>query len=208
MLSTMDLEALLRAARDGQPGAWKALYPRLHGTLLGYFRRRFDESSAVELTDRTIEILTRELPNFVPRESLTQWVFGVARNRGRLEGRARAKSRALSDLAALIVNTANTSPTQRIHAQELSALLLEEIEQLPAHYRRVIEHDLDNDLNNEGSIKDEEFAAREGIEVATVWSRRHRAINMLRDRLMARLNPPRPLPRVADSTSTSSSPPA
>ena len=116
--------------------------------------------------------------------------------------------------AALIMKTETTSPTQRIRDEEFRALLLEEIEKLPTHYRLVIERDLVND----GSAKDEEFAARMGIQPATVWTRRHRAIKMLRDRLMARLNPPQPLPRVpqplprvaesTSSSSSSSSPPA
>jgi RNA polymerase sigma factor (sigma-70 family) len=200
----MDLEALLRAARDGEPGAWKALHPPLHRELRAYFLREFDESTAAELTQRTVESLVRQLPGFVPRESLRQWAFGIARNQGRREHQAHAQNQALGELAARIMKTPNTSPTERVYAKELITMLLEEIEKLPSRLRRVIEHDLEHGIENVGT----EFARREGIQPATVWSRRYRAITMLRDRLMARLNPPQPSPRVADSTSSSSSPPA
>jgi RNA polymerase sigma factor (sigma-70 family) len=195
----MDLEALLCAARDGKPGAWTTLHQSLHRELRPYFLREFDESTALELTQRTAVALVRQLPGFVPRESFRQWVFGIARNQRLMEHRARAQSEALTELAGRIMKTPNTSPTERVYAKEVKALLLEEIEKLPPHFRRVIENDLEN-----GSSADAEFAKREGIKPATVWSRRYRAITLLRDGLMARLNPS---PQVADSTSSSSSPP-
>lgn len=202
MLSRMDLEALLRAARDGNPEAWDALHRWLSGELRRYFLRQFDESTAVELTQRTMKELSSKLPGFQEESSLRGWVFGIARNQGRLEHRARAQSsKALSELAArVLMKTPNTSPTERVHAKEVRAMLLEAIEALPARLRRVIEHDLAND----GSIEDEQLAAREGIQPGTVWSRRHRAITLLRDRLMARLNTPPQPPIVADSTTSSS----
>jgi RNA polymerase sigma factor (sigma-70 family) len=156
-----------------------------------------------------MDILTKKLPVVVLRkDSLKKWVFGVARNQGLLEHRARAQNnKALGELAAQIMKP-NTSPTEGLYAKELRALLLEEIEKLPSRLRRVIEHDLQSgDLATPDRQRSlEEFARQEGIQPGTVWSRRFRAVAMLRDGLTARLNPPHP--SVADSTTTPSSPPA
>jgi RNA polymerase sigma factor (sigma-70 family) len=179
----MDLEALLRAARDGDRAAWDDLVPSLYRELRAFFRRDFDDPSAVELTQRTVTIVARQLPGFVPQKSLRQWVFGIARNQGRLEHRARARARALGELAALVVQTPGTSPTARIYARELVALLREEIEKLPPHYRCVVEHDLEG-----GEL--EALAEREGIEPATARSRRFRALQLLRRQLLARIDAP------------------
>jgi RNA polymerase sigma-70 factor (ECF subfamily) len=207
----MDLEALLSAARDGKPEAWDELHKGLSRELRVYFRREFDESTADELTDRTVEILAENLRGFEPeKKSLRKWVFGIARNQGLLEHRARRQdNKALSELAAQVMKTPNTSPTaERICAKEkLIAILLEEIEKLPSHLRRVVEHDLESATlaTPKRRLSLEEFARQEAIQPATVWSRRFRAITMLRDRLMARL---KSRPTAVDSTSSSSSSPA
>jgi RNA polymerase sigma factor (sigma-70 family) len=186
-----------------------------------YFLREFDKSTAAELTDRTIEILTKTLHGFEPeKKSLRNWVFGIARKQGLREHRARRQSsKALGAFAEQIIKTPNTSPTaERIEAKEqLIAILREEIEKLPSRLRRVIEHDLDNaDLAIPERLRSlEEFARQEGIQPATVRTRRFQAITILRGRLEIRLrdgltarpNPPQPSPTVADSTSSSSSSP-
>lgn len=195
----MDLEVLLRAARDGEPGAWKALLPRLHRELRRYFQRDFDESTTDELMQRTVAILIDKLPGFDADESLRQWVFGVARNQRRMEYQSRTRTQALDGLT-VILWPPNTSPSARVYAKEARAMLLEEIEKLPPHYRAIVENDLSG-----GDTK--EFAERQNIAVKTVRTRRFRAIELLRHKLSARLEPP-PMPAiVADTTSSTSTPP-
>lgn len=181
----MDLEVLLRAVRNREPGAWKALYPTLSSELRGYFRRDFDEPTAVELTQRVVEILSRRLPIVkLEEDSIRNWVFGTAHNQGCLEHRARARDRALEERAPPMA--ADMSPSQRIIGEEIWTMLFEEIERLPDFYRCVIENDLDGDMT------DDELALQEGVEVGTIRTRRHRATGLLREGMMARMDGPLP----------------
>lgn len=192
----MDLEPLLRAARDREPGAWAAVVPRLLHELRWYFAREFDGLDAVELAQRTVTIVARQLPGFVPQKSLKQWVFGIARNQGRIELRAHGRDDRLRGLVAQVVRTPGTSPTARVYTNELLALLRAAIEQLPGKYRRVVEHDLEG-----GDI--ESFAEREGIKRSTARSHRFRAYAILRRQLVAHLESPPATPADHDSTPNS-----
>lgn len=178
----MDLEALLRAARDGEPGAWKALTPHLYRVLQSHFAHEFDQAEAIELSQRTVEAIVRQLPGFVPRESLTQWVFGIAHNQGVNEHRARNKRAGVGGLGTQFVPRTPTSITARVYTNELLGILLEELEHLPGYQRRVVEHELGG-----GDI--ESFAERENILPSTARTRRHRAIERLRQQVSIRLAP-------------------
>jgi RNA polymerase sigma-70 factor (ECF subfamily) len=195
----MDLEGLLRAVRDGDVEAWNALHRTLRRELRVYFLRECDEATADELAQRTLVVLTRDLPGFDPRkESLRKWVFGIARNQRLSEYASRARSKALPepDLAA---DKANTSPSARLHAKEIRAILREEINKLPPHHRAIMKND-----RKGGDIR--EFAKRHNISLRTAYSRRARAREILRERLSMRLPQPLQLPEMmAESESTSSS---
>lgn len=191
----MELEPLLRAARDGEPGAWKLLTPLLYQSLTCYFAREFGKAETIELSQRTVAAVVHQLPGFVPRESLQKWVFGIARNQARDEHRARKKRARLHQIATQLIRS-RTSVTARVYDNQLKTILLQEIEQLPPHYRRVIEHELDG-----GDI--ESFAEREGIPPNTARTRHHRALDRLRRRLAARLAA-RPKSASKDSATPSS----
>lgn len=180
MLQVMDLELLLRAARDREPGAWDAMIPPLCRKLQSYFAREFDDLDPVELTQRTMVILARELPGFVPRKSLKRWVFGVARNQGRREVRARRKHEPLHELVAVVVGTLGTSPSARVYRNELTALFRDEIETLPPKYRLAVESYLEGD-------DIETYAKNQGLKPSTARSHRFRALAILRERLATHL---------------------
>lgn len=194
-VAAMDLEALLRAARDGEPGAWKALTPHLYRVLRSFFARDFDEAETIELSQRTVEAVVRQLPGFVPRESLEQWMFGIARNQGLNEHRARSK-RAGLEVGPQIARRTPTSVTARIYIGELLAILLEELEHLPLQQRRVVENEMGG-----GDI--ESFAERENILPGTARTRRYRAFERLRQQVSIRLAP-RPASRRRDAATPSS----
>jgi RNA polymerase sigma factor (sigma-70 family) len=199
----MDLETLLRAARDGKPGAWKALFLAVNREVRRYFLREFDEPTATDLTQRTAEILTRQLPlpGVVPDESFSKWVFGIARNLRRKEHESRTRSKALDELAD-VLQRPNMSPSASLYAEEARTILREEIDKLPPHYRAVMK----NDLKGRDIRK---FAKRQNIPLRTAYSRRARAMEILQERLSPRLPQPLQLPElmadVADSMSSSSS---
>jgi RNA polymerase sigma-70 factor, ECF subfamily len=178
-----DLEALLSAARDGDSEAWKVLIPQLYPKLRQYFiQRKFNACEAVELSQRTITAVMQRLPGFQPEKTLSAWVFGIARNLGRSEVKARIREERLGELASQMIRTP-TSPTKAIYAAQVSEILAEEIQKLATHHRLVIEHDLEDG-------DDEQFAKQHGLSVATVRTRRHRALKKLKQRVEARLNPP------------------
>ncbi|HLT35769.1 MAG TPA: sigma-70 family RNA polymerase sigma factor, partial [Enhygromyxa sp.] len=198
---TMDLEELLRAVRDGNVEAWNALHQKLRRELRIYFLRHFDEATTDELMARTLDVLVDKLPGFDPeKESLGKWVFGIARNQRLIEYASRAQSKALGQLAALLQKP-STSPSAPLYAKEVHIILHEEIDELPPHYRAVMKNDLKGD-----DIR--EFAKRQNIPLRTAYSRRSRAIEILRERLSARLPEPLPLPTaMVGATSSSPSPP-
>jgi RNA polymerase sigma factor (sigma-70 family) len=176
----MDLESLLRAARDGEPGAWAAMTPPLCRRLQSYFAREFHDLDPVELMQRTMVVLTRELPGRDVHKSLEGWVLGVARNQGRREVRARCKDERQHELVAPLVATLGTSPSAHLYRKELSAALWEEIERLPDKYQLAVESYLEGE-------DIETFAEKHGLKPSTARSHRFRALKILRERLATRL---------------------
>lgn len=174
-----DLEGLLRAARDKQPGAWDQLAPALDKGLARFFRRMVGDADAEELTQTTMLTIVQEIPGFVPRKTLSAWVFGIARNVANHRLRKRYSEESFQALLAQVDPTTKTSPLSRLYQKDLFALLREEIERMPPHYRRAVEIELDG-----RGIKT--HARLENISFATAGVRRHRAHNWLRKRLEAR----------------------
>jgi DNA-directed RNA polymerase specialized sigma24 family protein len=180
MLSMMDLESLLRAARNREPGAWDAMAPRLGPKLHWFFTREFGDLDPFELTQRTMVILASDLPKAVIRKSLEKWVFGVARNQGRREHRARRKDDRLQALVAVVACPIGTSPSAGAYLNELIAVVREEIEKLPLKYRLVVE----SDLEGNGIAT---YAKKAEIDPNTARVHRFRAREILRKRLAERL---------------------
>lgn len=190
----MDLETQLRAARDGDSRAWKALVPHLFQRLRGFFGRDFDHADALDLTQTTLTVLVESLSSADIHNSIEGWVFGVAHKQALLYHRSRSRAQNQEqgrwELADRLVRALGSGLSTRVRNNDLLEVIREEIENLPPAYRRTIENDLaDGDI--------ELFAAQEGIERDSVRSRRFRGYKVLRRRLEARgvLPPVPPVPK-------------
>jgi RNA polymerase sigma-70 factor (ECF subfamily) len=181
----MDLEPLLRAARDGHPKAWDTLMPPLGAKLRRYFSRWFDPEDAEDLTQITMLAIIEALPNFEPKKSLQGWVFGIARNQAHDALHDQYRVRALCDAVERLPVAPEPSLSSELARVELRGIAVEEVQQLPEHLRAVIENDLD-------SGDAQTFAEQQGIARATVRTRRYRAHDELRERIDDRCQTPPP----------------
>ncbi|PRP92408.1 RNA polymerase sigma factor [Enhygromyxa salina] len=184
----MDLDELLRAVRDEERGAWARLAPVLTVELRRYFSSWFGPDVAKDLTQATLVVLLDKLPGFEARESLRGWVFGIARNLAHNELRARYRRSELAEGVKHEPLAPARSPSSHARWRQRWELANEELEQLPDHYRDVIEHDLEG--GDAGS-----FAEHEGISRTTARTRRHRAQTELADRVQRRAETPTSPPR-------------
>jgi RNA polymerase sigma factor (sigma-70 family) len=181
----MDLESMLRAARDGHPDAWDTLTPPLSVELRRYFSRWFEPEDAKDLTQITMLAILEALPNFEPKKSLHGWVFGIARNQAYDALHDQYRLRALCGAVEMLPVAPEPSLSSELARVELRGIAVEEVEQLPEHLRAVIENDLD-------SGDAQAFAEQQGIARATVRTRRHRAHDELRERIDDRCQTPPP----------------
>jgi RNA polymerase sigma factor (sigma-70 family) len=125
-----------------------------------------------------------------PVEQVTAWLFRVARNRitdlfrrKAQEGRAEAPAMSGDEDEAALDGDLVASPDAGPEAEFARNVLIEELydalEELPAEQREVfIAHELEG-----WSFK--ELAARSGVSVNTLLSRKHYAVLHLRERLRA-----------------------
>lgn len=81
----MSLDNLLYAARAGDAKAKRRLFKELRRELVGYFRRRVPAADVEDLTQRTLEIVIKELSSFEARGPGTfrSFVFKTALNQVR-----------------------------------------------------------------------------------------------------------------------------
>jgi RNA polymerase sigma-70 factor, ECF subfamily len=179
------LGELLRAARDQQPGAW----PRLGGPLMLKLRLSLTKwvgaEDAKDLAQRTFIILMDRLPGFQPEGTLEAWVFGIARHLALDELRARKRRIIWEAAAGEVQLRQSVSPSSQLRRNECFKVLQDELAHLPKHLRDVIEHDL-------AGGDAEAFARKEGIALATVRTRRHRAHELLSERIRQRSKTPLP----------------
>lgn len=185
MVAPMDVEELLRAVRDNQPGAWPRLVGPLTIKLRLYLSRWVGAEDAKDLTQATFVVLMADLPDFVPKKSLTKWVFGIARNLMKDELKARKRRNRQEVAAAEVQLDPDRSSSSHLQWVQRFEIVEDELERLPDHLRGVIEHDL-------ADGEPEAFAQREGIALATVRTRRHRAHEMLGERVRQRSKTPTP----------------
>jgi RNA polymerase sigma factor (sigma-70 family) len=77
----MNFDAVLKAARTGEEGAWSALYAELAPALLGYLRAR-RAAHAEDLLGEVMLQVVRDLPSFDGGErDFRAWAFTIAHHR-------------------------------------------------------------------------------------------------------------------------------
>lgn len=178
----MQLDDLVAAVLDGDKRAWNELGLRLTEELERFFARSFSESDAEDLTQITLMIIHRKLPDFdVDGERpFVHWVRAIARVQMKEAQRQQGRRERREGRVAHVRRTPATNFSSNLNRNERLEMIERELDQLESPYRRVIENDL-----AEGDVK--EFAKAEQIQLGSVRTRRTRAYAKLR--ALLRLSP-------------------
>ncbi|PRQ07474.1 RNA polymerase sigma factor [Enhygromyxa salina] len=183
----MTLDELLDALNDGEPRAEERLFQRLRVELLPFFKKRVQASDAEDLTQETLAIVAKRLRT-TPFErgpvSFRSFAFGVAWFRVRDNRRAKVRDQLPLPPFPEWCDVPESSLDEAAMTLQQSALLHAALVAIKTCYRRALE----------SRLRDEdprEFAEAEGIEVGTVRSRVHRALELVRAEIEARRRTPR-----------------
>ena len=177
MVTAMDLEQLLRAVRDRQPGALEELVAELEDVLYAYFcSRRLSHHVAQDLTHDTLMVVIDKLPGLPEqpgRPSLRAWLFTTARYKSLEQWREEANrvETTLRRAEAIAAPGGSLSSQARLAEQKIE--LERGLAAMPPYLRDMVEFDLDD-----GDRK--AFASAKGIEEVTMRSQRRRYRGWLR----------------------------
>jgi RNA polymerase sigma factor (sigma-70 family) len=178
-LSDAELLGRFVVGRDEAAEAAFAALVERHGVMvLGVCRRVLaNRDEAEDAFQATFLVLARKAAAIARREQLASWLHGVAR-RAALDARARATRQKAREkrLGAMLP----AEPPDQTLANELRAVLDEELARLPERHRAAIL------LCELEGLSRREAAARLGISEGTLSSRLARAKSRLRDRLTRR----------------------
>jgi RNA polymerase sigma-70 factor, ECF subfamily len=183
----MTLDELLLALNDGEPRAEERLSGRLRLELLPYFKKRVPPSDAEDLTQETLVRVVERLRTkpFEPGPvSFRSFAFGIAGFRVRDDRRAKVRHDLNLPPFPDWCDVPESSPDETLIILQQSTLLHAALAAIKTRYRRALE----------SWLRDEDprdFAAAEGIEVGTVRSRIHRALELVRADIEARRRTPR-----------------
>jgi RNA polymerase sigma factor (sigma-70 family) len=169
---------LLRRFCRGEEPAFAALVQR-HGPLVLRVARRVlgNEADAEDVYQATFLLLARKAGAVAWRDSVANWLYGVAR-RLALNARLAAGRRQRHEGRA--APPAPAAPAEEITLREAQAILHEELARLPARYRAPLVH-----CFLEGATQDE--AARElGWSHSTLKRRLRRGRELMQGRLARR----------------------
>jgi RNA polymerase sigma-70 factor, ECF subfamily len=93
-LTEVDLDALVRRARAGDPGALGELYDRFRDRVARFATGRLgDPEKAEDVTSETFEGVLRGLPGYRPGTDFEAWLFTIAHRRVADHFRRRARRR-------------------------------------------------------------------------------------------------------------------
>jgi RNA polymerase sigma factor (sigma-70 family) len=164
---------------------------REQGRLRNFIRKRVaDSSEAEDILQEVFYELVEASRMMRPIEQVSAWLFRVARNKivdffrkKRPEASISDHSAATADGASLTLEDLLPSPGEGPEAAFARSVLVEELEEaleeLPEEQREVfVAHELEG-------LSFKEIAARTGVGVNTLLSRKHYAVIQLRERLQA-----------------------
>jgi RNA polymerase sigma-70 factor, ECF subfamily len=172
---------LLRRLRQGDEGAFTALYGRWQGPLFRFaLRMSGSEALAEDVTHEVFMALMNGGGAFDPAQGpLAAYLYGVARNqvRRRLE---RDRPRVGPEDAEPATTAPREDPLARLETAQDVHALRQALLSLPEHYREpIVLCDLEE-------LSYEQAAAALGCAVGTIRSRLHRGRELLATKLRAR----------------------
>ncbi len=172
-----DLATLIGAASAGDEGAWRSLVELYWRRVYALARsRRLSEELAEEITQSVFVTLAEKLPSqeYEEKGRFESWLFRVAMNRIRDEGRRSARQATPTDPAemreARLDETASAQDEEPELAQMRSA-----IAELNESDREIIE------LRHHAGMSFKGIADLLGEPVGTLLARHHRALRKLRE---------------------------
>ncbi len=173
-----DAELLERFVTSRDEAAFAALMARHGPMVFGLCRRMLAHAQdAEDAFQATFLILVRKASAIGRRELLGNWLYGVA---ARVAGRARRMAAMRQTREAADMERIATAMCETKEATDLSAAVAEEVQRLPAKYRRpVVQYYLQGRTT-------EEVAGELRCPVGTIKTRLSRAREMLRKRLTRR----------------------
>lgn len=179
----MSLDALLLAARTGDPSDRKRLAKGLVDKLEAYFRPRCPRGDVRDLLQDTLVEIAKHLDTFVPTRprAFEHFVLAVAHNKLLAHRRTWVRERLRRVATAPLQVLADRSFTARLARRELVDRVMLAFGKLTAAERRAIEAWLDEE--DWQVLVEQEAVAR-----ATLRVRVHRALARLRE-LLRRADP-------------------
>jgi RNA polymerase sigma-70 factor (ECF subfamily) len=179
----MSDEALMLAYRDGDAGAFEALYRRWRSRLYRYLLRQCGNAAQADelFQDIWLKVVSAR-DGYEVAAKFSTWLFRIAHNRlvdfYRVQGRAEIASYDddpdAADAVAAIPARAQEQPEALFERKALARELVRQIEALPAAQRETFL------LSEEGELTLEEIAAATGTSRETAKSRLRYALNKLR----------------------------
>lgn len=169
--------ALMGRVVAGDPAAARAVVDRhLPGLVAFAWRMAGDRATAEDVAQDAMLKLWRQAPRWKPKAQIGTWLRRVAYNRCiDLHRRARPGE----DVAGLDLEDPDAGPERRLLAQEVSAIVRQELEALPARQRAALAMSHFDGMNNG------ETAAALDVSVEAVESLLARGRRTLRARLAA-----------------------
>jgi RNA polymerase sigma-70 factor (ECF subfamily) len=182
MLEGVSDEELMLRYRDGEAGAFDALYQRHKGPVFRYLRRQIRDGAVAEELFQDVWIrLINARHDYVVKARFTTWLYTIAHNRvlDHVRTRGRAELTSIDDALETVVAFAapDPPPERTLERKELAGRLLAAIDSLPAAQREAFL------LQQEGGLSVEEIAQATGVERETAKSRLRYALAKLRDAL-------------------------
>jgi len=182
MVEGVSDEELMLRYRDGEAGAFDALYRRHKGPVFRYLKRQAGDAAVAEELFQDVWIrLINARHDYAVKARFTTWLYTIAHNRllDHFRARGRAELTSLDEVpeTVLAFPAADPPPERQLERRELAGRLLAAIDALPAAQREAFL------LQQEGGLTVEEIAHATGVERETAKSRLRYALVKLREAL-------------------------
>lgn len=163
--ASVDLPAVVGAARKGDRGAFAELYRRFHRAVHGVVLARVAYGDAADLVQETFAAALERLPQLTDAAAFPGWLMSIARNRAIDHVRSKRPSDELVDIPVPASRSAEV-------AEVLAALRA-----LPDAYQETMILRLVEGLSGP------EIAEQTGLSAGSVRVNLHRGMKLLRERL-------------------------
>jgi RNA polymerase sigma-70 factor (ECF subfamily) len=178
------LEALVRAAKEGDLGAFSRLYDLYGKKILNYiFRLTGSRDEAEDLMQDTFVLAFRNLHSLKEASKFQSWLFRIAQNnvfqrfRGKTPQVESIDARESEETPALDLPSVEKGPEEQVLSRELERVVQKSIGELPEKYREVFI------LSAIQRLSYQEISEIVGRSLASVKSDIHRARVEVRDKI-------------------------